>query len=59
VINASISLSKDWIEDRDPCRRAGIPKDRHFMTKPQLTQQMLECMLTAGVPVTWVTGDSV
>jgi hypothetical protein len=57
-MNASISLSKDWIEDRDPCRRVGIPEDRRFMTKPQLTQQLLEYLLTAGVLVTWVTGDS-
>ena len=31
----------------------------HFATKPQLTCRMLERVLAAGVPVAWVTGDTV
>jgi SRSO17 transposase len=30
-----------------------------FATKPQLARQMLASAFTAGVPATWVTGDSV
>jgi SRSO17 transposase len=51
-------LPTEWTQDRDRCRRAGIPEDRGFATKPQLTQQMLARAVTAGVPAPWVTGDS-
>ena len=49
----------EWINDRERCRQAGIPEDRRFATKPQLAQQMWQRALEAGVPATWVTGDSV
>jgi hypothetical protein len=39
--------------------QVGIPADRRFATKPQLSQQMLQRALAAGRPAKWVTGDSV
>jgi SRSO17 transposase len=36
-----------------------MPEDRGFATKPQVAQQMLARALAAGVPASWVTGDSV
>jgi SRSO17 transposase len=50
---------KDGIDDGARCRQAGIPADRPFATTPQLAQQMLNRAFTAGVPATWVTGDSI
>ena len=46
-------------ERSDRCRKAGIPADRRFATKPQLAQHMLARAFAAGVPARWVTGDSV
>ena len=48
-----------WTVDRDRCRRAGIPDDWAFATKPALAQQMLARTFDAGVVLAWVTGDSV
>jgi SRSO17 transposase len=59
LLDRELYLPQEWINDRERCRQAGIPEDRRFATKPQLAQQMLQRALAAGVPVTWVTGDSV
>jgi SRSO17 transposase len=59
LLDRELYLPEEWTDDRDRCRRAGIPEDRHFATKPQLARQMLARALAAGVPAKWVTGDSV
>jgi SRSO17 transposase len=59
LLDRELYLPKEWTDDRTRCRQVGIPKERHFATKPQLAQQMLARALEAGVPATWVTGDSV
>jgi SRSO17 transposase len=59
LLDRELYLPKEWTNDRDRCRRAGIPEGRGFATTPQLAQQMLARAFTAGVPATWVTGDSV
>jgi SRSO17 transposase len=58
-LDRELSLPKEWTDDRERGRRAGIPDARHLATKPQLARQMLARALAAGVPATWVTGDSV
>jgi SRSO17 transposase len=52
-------LPQEWLQDRARCSRAGMPQDRLFATKPALARHMLERAFQAGVPATWVTGDSV
>ena len=52
-------LPADWTDDRERCRRVGIPDERAFATKPALAQQLLERTFDAGVSFAWVTGDSV
>jgi SRSO17 transposase len=59
LLDRELYLPKEWADDPARCRRAGIPEDRRFATKPQLAQQMLPRTLAAGVPARWVTGDSV
>ena len=59
LLDRDLYLPKEWTDDRERCRRAGIPDERRFATKPQLAQQMLARALGAGVPATWVAGDSV
>lgn len=45
--------------DRERCRQAGIPGEVGFTTTPALAWQMLHQAIDAGVPCTWVTGDSI
>ena len=58
-LNRALYLPKEWTDDRDRCKKAGIPEATAFATKPQLAQQMLARAFKAGVPVAWVTGDEV
>ncbi|MER7584364.1 IS701 family transposase [Kitasatospora sp. NPDC097691] len=46
-----------WSRDTERRRRAGVPEDVVFTTKPRLALQMIEQALDAGVSTSWVTGD--
>ena len=59
LIDRRLYLPKSWTEDPPRCRKAGIPKETGFATKPQLARQMLQHAFQAGLPVQWVTGDTV
>jgi SRSO17 transposase len=59
LLDRELYLPAEWTDDRDRCRRAGIPEDRRLATKPQLARQALARAFAAGVPAKWVTGDSV
>jgi SRSO17 transposase len=59
LLDRELYLPQEWTQDRARCTRAGIPQERPFATKPALARDMLERAFQAGVPATWVTGDSV
>lgn len=59
LIDRELYLSKSWTDDRARCQEAGVPDAVAFQTKPQQGQVMLERALAAGVPFSWVTGDTV
>lgn len=59
LLDRALYLPKEWTQDSGRCARAGVPRMQPFATKPELARQMLERALGAGVPATWVTGDSV
>ncbi len=59
LLDRELYLPKEWTEDRERCRAAGIPDQRAFATKPALAQQMLSRTFDSGVALKWVTGDSV
>jgi SRSO17 transposase len=59
LIDRELYLPKEWTDDRERCRRAGIPDERAFATKPELARQMLERAFEAGLMLAFLTGDSV
>ncbi len=59
LLDRDLSVPKEWTNDTPRCERTGIPEERTFATKPPLAQQMLKRAFDAGVPATWMTGDSV
>lgn len=59
LLDRELYLPQEWTDDRERCRRVGIPDQRAFATKPALAQQMLERAFEAGVVLAWVTADSV
>src|SRR5262245_14672166 len=42
LLDRELYLPQEWTSDRERCRRAGIPDEQAFATKPALAQQMLE-----------------
>jgi SRSO17 transposase len=59
LVDRELYLPKQWTEDRQRCRAAGIPEERSFATKPELARTMLERVLRSNLPVRWVTADEV
>jgi SRSO17 transposase len=59
VIDRELYLPKRWTNDPDRCRRAGVPDQVGFATKPALATSMIARTLDAGIAAGWVTGDEV
>jgi SRSO17 transposase len=59
LLDRELYLPKSWVDDQKRCREAHVPEGVTFATKPELAQRMLERTLDAGLPVAWVTGDTV
>lgn len=57
LIDRELYLPKNWTEDRDRCRAAGIGDDIDFATKNELGLAMLERAVRSGIPFGWVTAD--
>jgi SRSO17 transposase len=57
LIDRELYLPEPWIADRDRARRAGIPDDVEFETKPRHAMAMLVRAFEAGLPFAWITAD--
>jgi SRSO17 transposase len=57
LIDRELYLPQSWIGDRDRCRKAAIPDEVEFATKPQQARAMLERAIGARVPFGWFTAD--
>ena len=58
-IDRALYLPREWAEDEQRRREAGVPEEVAFRTKPELARALLERALDAGIPATWVTADEV
>ena len=59
LIDRALYLPEGWAGDPGRRAEAGVPAAVAFATKPRLGLRMLERALGAGVPCSWVAGDSV
>lgn len=59
LLDRELYLPQEWTDDRERSRRAGVPEQRAFATKPALALQMLQRTFEAGLKLAWVTGDSI
>jgi hypothetical protein len=59
LIDRVLYLPREWTDDRERCRAAGIPEDVTFATKPELARRLVERALDAGARPAWVVADSV
>jgi SRSO17 transposase len=51
-------LPEEWAKDRERCRKAGVPEEVRFRTKPQIALAQLRAALAAGVPQGIVAADA-
>lgn len=59
LLDRELYLPKSWTDDQERCREAYVPCEVTFATKPELACRMLQRTLDSGLPVAWVTGDTV
>ncbi|HEX4205086.1 MAG TPA: IS701 family transposase [Ktedonobacteraceae bacterium] len=59
LLDRELYLPKSWTDDQERCPEAHVPASVTFATKPELAAHMLWRTLGAGLPVAWVTGDTV
>jgi SRSO17 transposase len=57
LIDRELYLPASWTSHRARCRRAAIPDQVQFATKPQQARAMLERAIAAGVPYSWFAAD--
>lgn len=59
LIDRRLYLPKHWAEDEELRQKVHIPDEIAFATKPKIGAMMVEAALDAGVPCSWVLGDTV
>jgi SRSO17 transposase len=58
-IGGRLYLPQKWTDDRARSRRAGVPDEVEFATKPMLAIEIIKAALSDGVPALPVLGDAV
>lgn len=57
-VGYQLYLPKEWADDPARCRKAGVPDDVEFQTKPALAMRKIEAALAAGHPRGVVLADA-
>ncbi|CAL9620200.1 hypothetical protein SUDANB58_05818 (plasmid) [Streptomyces sp. enrichment culture] len=58
LIDRRLYLPTSWTDDRERCRRAGIPDEIAFETKVAIAKAMVRRAITEKIPFRWVTADA-
>ena len=56
-IDRRLYIPKDWFDDPARCKKAGIPDEVKFQTKPEMALDMIKQATVADVAYRWVAGD--
>src|SRR5512134_256412 len=57
-VDFALYLPRVWADDPERRRKAGIPADLRFRTKPQLGLEMLRCAVEDGIPLGVLLADT-
>jgi SRSO17 transposase len=57
LLNGELFLPESWHEDRERCRRAGIPEDMVYRPKWQIALELYDRAVAKGVGFDWLTFD--
>ncbi|MEJ2410272.1 MAG: IS701 family transposase [Novosphingobium sp.] len=58
LIDRRLYLPQVWAEDSERRRKASVPEDLAFATKPAMAREMIAAALDAGVSCAWVLADA-
>jgi SRSO17 transposase len=58
LIDRRLYLPKAWTDERERCRKARVPDEVAFATKPAMAREMIAGALDAGLSCAWVLADS-
>jgi len=58
-LDRRLYLPEEWANDPERRKKAKVPEDIEFQTKPQMALEMIQEATNADIPYTWVTGDCV
>jgi SRSO17 transposase len=60
LLDRRLYMPKSWLEDPERCKRAKVPENLSFLTKPAQALEMLHhAIVDLHIPGRWVTGDEV
>jgi SRSO17 transposase len=59
LLDRALYLPKEWANDADRRKEAGVPKAVEFATKLVPARRMIDRAVAAGVPARWVSADAV
>jgi SRSO17 transposase len=57
LVDADLFLPQSWDQDRERCRRAGIPEGLHHRPKWQIALEQIDRALAQGITLDWLTFD--
>lgn len=57
-IGRELYIPKQWTDDKERCRKAGIPEKYPFRTKTQMALEMIKRAYENGIPFEQAAGDS-
>jgi SRSO17 transposase len=59
LLDRELYLPKEWADDAQRLKEAGVPDTVGFATKLVLARRMIDQAVATGVPARWVTADAV
>jgi len=57
LLDGDVYLPKNWLEDPQRCKEAGIPVDAPYRTKPQIALEQVQAAAACGVTMAWLCAD--
>ena len=57
LLDGELFLPEDWSNDRERCRKAGIPDDMVYRPKWRIALELRDRAVANGVPLPWLTFD--
>lgn len=57
LLDSELYLPQSWAQDRDRCRKAGIPDEMDYRPKWQISLELLDRARANGLSLAWLTFD--